>query len=802
MLQNYIKIAMRNLWRAKGFSAINILGLAIGMACALLIAIFVKDETSYDRFHVDADKLYRVVKDFVNDDGTRLPDATTPPALAPAMQKELPEVASVTRVFPDWGGKFLIKYGNTKINEGKLYRVDSSFFDVFSFPLVKGDKKSLFDQLNSIVLTEAAAKRYFGKENPVGKVLEVDRLGNLMVSGVLKDLPSNSHFHFDFLISTRKFGPNINTNWDWYNFYTYIKLKDKANPAILKSKIQSLYKRANQDGTNVFYTQPVTGIHLTSNLKWELEPNSDQLYVYVFTVIGLFILLIAAINYINLTTAKSSVRAKEIGVRKVIGAVRTSLIKQFLVESIITCLVAFGLSLIIAQAFLPVVNNLTQKQLSFLHNENLILIAFLVAFCLSLIAGIFPALYLSSFKPIAVLKGLKLRERGALNWRKALVVVQFTISIALIIGALVISAQMNFIRSAKLGLSPSQVVVVKNAGFLSAADQSAFANSISQLTGVKKTALSDGVVGGQNWTNSLRAKGSQNEQLVNFLSVSYDFLNALDIQMKEGRGFSAAFPADTMNNGILGGPLDQTIGSVVLNETAVRDLGIREPAVGKQIVWGNDGDTLYNLTIVGVAKDFHFTSLRNNIKPFAFVNNPQRYQNFTLKLSTDNLKTTLTQLEEKWKTFSPERPFEYSFLDDTYAQLYQAENRFQKVFITLVILGIVIACLGLLGLAIFAARQRVKEIGIRKVLGASVANVVTLLSKDFLALVLIALVIAVPIGWWGMNKWLQDFAYRINISWWVFPLAGLLAVLIAFLTISFQAIKAAVANPVDSLRSE
>jgi putative ABC transport system permease protein len=421
---------------------------------------------------------------------------------------------------------------------------------------------------------------------------------------------------------------------------------------------------------------------------------------------------------------------------------------------------------------------------------------------LGIIAGFFPALYLSSFKPIAVLKGLKLNEKGTLGLRKSLVIVQFTISIVLIIAVLVISQQIRFLQSAKLGLNKDQVVIIKNAGTLSPADRSAFQNSLLQLPGVKKAATSDGVVGGQNWANSMSAKGSQNSQLINFLAVGYDFPDVLGIKMKEGRSFSSKFPADTMNNGIPDGPLDQNIGSIILNETAVKDLDMQEPVVGKQILWGNDADTMYYLTLVGVAKDFHFTSLRSEIKPFAFVNNPARVANFTVKLSTDNIQRTLAQMESVWKKFSAERGFDYAFLDDTYAKLYQSENRFQKVFISLVILGILIACLGLLGLATFAAQQRVKEIGIRKVLGASVGNVVSLLSKDFLKLVIISLIIAVPIGWYGMNKWLQDFAYRINIHWWVFPLAGLLAIVIAFFTISFQAIKAAIANPVKSLRTE
>ena len=802
MIKNYFKIAFRNLLRYKGFSFINIFGLATGMACSLLIFLFVKDETSYDRFHKDSDKIYRVVKDFVNDDGSRLPDATSPPGLSPAMQREIPEVAHATRVFPNWGANFLIKYGEKKIMEEKLCRVDSSFFDVFSFPFIHGNATDVFKDLNSIVITESAAKRYFGDENPMGKTLQIDQLGDMMVTGVLKDVPYNSHFHFDFLISTRKFSGNIDGNWGWYNFYTYVKLKSPANIASLNRKIEDLYKRNDKDGKNIFYVQPLTGIHLSSNLKWELEPNSDKLYVYVFTIIAIFIILIAGINYVNLSTAKASVRAKEVGVRKVSGAFRSSLVNQFLIESIITCLIAAALAVIIAQLLLPVVNDLTLKHLTVIGNPLVLLYMIMAALFLGIVAGFFPAIYLSSFKPILVLKGLKSSEKGTLNLRRSLVIVQFTISTVLIIGALIISQQMHFIQSAKLGLNKDQVVVVKNARFLSRADREAFQNSSLQIPGVRKVAVSDGVVGGQNWTNGMRWKGSQNSQLMNFLSVSYDFLDALGIQIKEGRNFSSNFPADTMSDGIPKGPLDQNIGSAILNETAVKDLGIPEPVVGRQVLWDNDGDTMYYVTVVGVAKDFHFTSLRNQIKPFAFVNIPRRVANFTIKLSTDNIKQSIAQLETVWKNFSSDRPFEYNFLDETYAGLYQSETRFQKVFISLVLLGIIIACLGLFGLATFAAQQRVKEIGIRKVLGASVSNLIGLLSKDFLKLVVIALIIAIPIAWFAMNKWLQDFAYRINIHWWVFMIGAIITILIAWITISTQAFKAAAANPVKSLRTE
>jgi putative ABC transport system permease protein len=801
MLRNYFKIALRNLWKSKNFFFINIFGLAVGITCSLLIFLFVQDELSYDKFNKDSGNIYRVVKDFVNDDGSRLPDATTPPALAPAMQRQIPEIIHVTRVFPNWGSNFLISYGDKKITEEKLYRVDSSFFDVFTFPFIYGNAKKAFEEINSIVITEAAAKRYFGKDDPMGKTLKVDNLGDMMVTGVLKDIPSNAHFHFDFLISVRKFAGNIDTDWGFYNFYTYAKVKGNTNISNLTNKIQALYKNGVTEGKNIFYIQPLEGIHLSSNLKWELEPNSDKLYVYVFTLIGLFIILIAAINYINLATAKSSLRAKEIGVRKVAGAVRSSLINQFLLESVITCLIASVIAIIAAQLLLPFVNALIQKDLALIGNSMLLVYVLLAALFIGLAAGIFPALYLSAFKPVMVLKGLKLDENRTLSLRKALVVLQFTISIVLIIGAVLISQQMNFIQSAKLGLNKDQVLVVKNAGFLSATDRSAFQNIALQVPGVKNISSSDGVVGGQNWTNSMSLKGSKNSQLINFLNIGYSFLDVLNIEIKEGRGFSQEFASDTMNRGD-GKDLEQVLGSVVLNETAVKDLGIPNPAIGKQVLWSMDADTSYYLTVVGVAKDFHFASLRNEIKPFAFVNNPRRCDNFTIKLSANNIKSSLTQLESRWDKFSPEKPFQYAFLDETFSKLYQSEGRFQKVFISLVALGILIACLGLLGLASFAAQQRIKEIGIRKVLGASVRSVVGLLSVDFLKLVIIALFIAMPIAWFAMDKWLQDFAYRINISWWVFPLAGVIAILIAFCTISFQAIKAAIANPVKSLRTE
>ncbi len=802
MFKNYFKIAIRNLWKNKSLSFINIFGLATGMACSLLIFLFVADELSYDRFNADADRIYRVVKDFVNADGSRLPDATTPPAAAPAIQKEIPGIEHVARVFPNWGSNYLVTYKDKHIYDEKLYRVDSSFFDVFTFPFAEGNTKSAFKEVNSIVVTQTAAKKYFGTEDPIGKVLHIDAFGDLMVTGVLKDVPENAHFHFDFLIPIRKVGRNLDNNWGWYNFYTYIKLQPHVNIASVEPKIRAIYKRNNPRENNVYYTQPLTNIHLNSNLKWELEPNSERLYVVVFAIVGLLIILIAAINYINLVTARSSLRAKEIGIRKVSGAYHSSLIKQFLLESVIMCMLAAVVALVIAQLLLPVVNSITAKHLALFNAGNYVTVYFLSgAIFIGILAGLFPALYLSSFKPVIVLKGTKISEKGIFNLRKALVIVQFTISIALIAGSLIIYQQVNYIQSAKLGLNKDQVLIIRDYGNLSDPQKISFQNEVLQIRGVKNAAASNGVVGGQNWTTRLNVKGSDNGALVNFLNIGYDYLNVVGIQIKEGRNFSPDFPADTLSE-VSNKTLEQDIGSIILNEKAVKDLAVPSPVIGQRLEWGRDVDTSYYVKVVGITEDFHFASFRNEIKPFAFVINPRRAENLTVKLSTQNISGTLRQIENKWKLFAPGRPIQYFFLDETFAQLYKAETNFQKVFIVLVILSIVIACLGLFGLAAFTAEQRTKEIGIRKVLGASVAGITTMLSKDFLKLVIISIIIATPLAWWAMNLWLQNYAYRIQINGWIFLIAGLLSVLIAIITVSFQAIKAAIVNPVKSLRTE
>jgi putative ABC transport system permease protein len=801
MIKNYLKIGWRNLSKNKVFSFINISGLAIGMACSLLMWVYVKHELSYDTHIPNADRIYRVVKDFVNADGSRIPDATTPPALAPVIQAEVPEIESATRVFPGWSNKFLIKYGEKRLYEERLFRVDSNFFDFFNLHFVKGSAQTVFQEINNIVLTEPMADKYFGETDPMGQILEVANLGSLKVTGVVKEMPQESHFHADFLISTRKFGGDINEVWDWYNFYTYIKLKPNTAISTVEPKIAAVFKKNNPENQNVYYTQALTDIHLNSQLKWEIEPNGDGHYVDMIGIIALVVLLIAMLNYINLSTAKSALRAREVGVRKVVGAARKSLINQFLTESVLVSLLAGGLAIGLAQLFLPVINRLTEKELVLASTQNG---GFLLAFgglvlVVGILAGIIPALYLSAFQPVAAVKNLKVNQSGALALRKSFVVVQFTLSVTLIVGALIVGRQIDFIQNTNLGFNKEQVLMV---GGIERSNIVPLTHAFKELPDVLKVSPASFALGGLTATTPMRYKGGENEQLLNFISVGHDYLDLMGIEMKEGRDFSAEFPADTTNFNANPNATERKIGSIILNEKAVQALNIPEPVLGKEIIRFKEQDTTYTMKIVGVVKDFHYTSLRNEIKPFAFVNDPRRFGSMVVKLGTNDVQNTLSQIEKTWNRLEPRHPFSYEFLDERFAKLYSTERQFNTVFSWLTILGIVIACLGLLALSIFTAEQRVKEIGIRKVLGASVLNITGLMSKDFLKLVLIANGIAFPIAYYFMQKWLADFAYRIDMQWWMFALAGAGALLIAFLTVGFQSVKAALANPVKSLRSE
>ena len=789
MVRNFILVAFRNILRNKSASFIKIISLSVGMICFAIISLFVYHELSYDRFHENPEQVFRVVKDFVNEDGTRLPDATTPPALAVFLQKDIQEVEHVTRIFPGWGRKYLFQYAGKRFLEEGVYRVDDNFFDVFSFPFVKGDPKVSFQELNSVLLTETSARKYFGDDDPIGKLIKTD-VGELMVTGVLKDLPQNSHFHFDFLISIRKIGGNIDADWSYYNFYTYVRLKPEADPLTFQSKLQPLFKKYQPNNDNQYYAQALTDIHLKSNLKWELAANGDYMYIQILISIAICTLLLAAVNYINLVTAQSTKRAKEVGIRKVSGAVKNSLVMQFLFESLIIAVAATIISIAIAEASLPLFQNLFNSTLSFFTQENRFVIWTLLSIGVftGLLAGLYPAFYLSSFRPVSVLKGTVQGLAGDALLRKGLVTFQFIISTVLIIGTFVISSQVDFVRNKKMGFDKENVLVISNAADLPNLD--VLLAEIKKVASVQNAGASDGMIGGYNWTTIMRAKGQENSQLMNFLSVDHAFLSVMNVNFIEGRNFSSHSLADST--------------AIILNETAVKQLGIIEPVIGSQVGslgTDNEGNPYYR-TLIGVVEDFHFTSFHEPIKPFAFLPMPWRLSTLFVKINGGNPSSTVERIETLWNNQVPDRPFEFTFQDEQVAKLYTSEVKFQTLFSSFTYVAIIIACLGLFGLSAYTTQQRTKEIGIRKVLGASVLGVTQLLSKEFLKLVLIGVVISIPIAWYAMREWLQNFAYHVELSAWMFIASGFVAIFIALFTVSFQSIKAAIANPVDSLRNE
>ncbi len=791
MLKNYFQVALRNLLRSKSASVIKIISLSIGMICFAIISLFIYHELGYDKFHKNPEQIFRVVKDFVNDDGSRIPDATTPPAFAPVIQKDISEVAYSTRLFPNWGRKYLIQYDDIRSYEESVVRIDSSFFDVFTFAFVKGEKNASVSNPNFIILTESTAKRFFGNEDPMGKALKID-IGpdgtDFFVTGILKDVPENSHFKFNFLISIRTFqDPQLDNNWGFYNFYTYVRLNPKADARNFQSKLQPVFKKYDPDNMNECYAQSITDIHLKSNLKWELSANGDYSYIRILAFIALFTIILAVINYINLVTAQSARRAKEVGIRKVSGAVKSALVTQFLLESMIMAIVATIISIAVVESILPAFENIFNSTLSFFDPQNIKVLWMMlgVGLLTGLLAGMYPAFYLSSFQPVKVLKGTVTSFGGNNLLRKGLVTFQFIISTVLIIGTFVISSQINFVRNIKLGFNKENILLIRNAGGLQ--NRQAIVDKIKNVPGVLNAGAADGVLGGQNWTTSVKAKDGENSLLLNFLSTDYDFLNVMNVQFKAGRNFSGSTQADSS--------------AVILNETAVKQLGIKGDVIGTQINRGDDEVPDY-YTVIGVINDFHFSSFHEPIKPFGFFLIEPRVNTLFVKINGDNLTESVSGIQKTWNALIPGRPFEFTFQDEQFAKLYAGEVKFQKLFSNFTFVAILIACLGLFGLSAYTAQQRIKEIGIRKVLGASVFGVTRLLSSEFLKLVLLSVAVSIPIAWYTMNEWLQNFAYHVELSAWMFVVSGLVAVFIALFTVSFQSIRAALANPVNSLRNE
>ncbi len=818
MIRNYLKVAFRNLLRKKGFTIINILGLATGMAVCLLIVLYVQSELKFDTYHKQADQIYRIALD------RKYPGRTNSYAIIPqsiglAVKSEFPEVKECVRVF-DFGGdeeNFFIRIGDKTWDEKNILFADSNFFKVFTADFIAGNRLTPLDKPNTVVLTKSTAERYFGSADAaIGKTFQTDAGENNLfnITAVCADWPENTHFKFDLLISSTTF-PFTRTN-NYINFAacTYLLLNPNASAEKLEAGFPLIIKKyvaggvEQNFGMNIeqfekagngyhYYLQPLKKIHLNSDLEGELGINGSQKVVTIFSIVAIFILVLACINFINLSTARSVERAREVGLRKTFGSERKSLVMQFLLESVIISLLSIVVAVFLISILIPLFNEISGKKLTlsyFLDPARLALIISLSVIT-GMIAGLYPALVLSSFQPIAVLKG---RFRSGLQgrWlRNGLVVFQFAISVVLIVSTIVVNQQMRFVTGDKLGFKKDHIVVINNARL--AGDQTkAFKNDLATIAGVETVSRTTALPGQTQYFGiSYNLVGSDNQITGRGQIIDEDYAKLLGLELKEGRFFSSAYPTDSF--------------AIVLNEKAVADLGLKNPIGTKMyspdgFLNRRDGSRI-EYTVIGVIKDFHYQSLHQKINPLIF-NNAIRFGEVSpliaVKIRAADFSNAITAIESSWKKFVKDVPLNYDFLDQTLARQYRAEHTMQKIFNAFSILAIFIACIGLLGLAAYATQQRTREISVRKVLGAGVGNIITMLSKDFLKLVIIATLIAFPIAWWMMHSWLENFEYRTNLSVWVFAIAAASALLVALFTISFQAIKAAMANPVKSLRSE
>ncbi|MDB5158637.1 MAG: hypothetical protein JWR50_3344 [Mucilaginibacter sp.] len=797
MIKNYIKTAYRSLKKSKGFTAINVLGLSVGLATCLLIVLYVADELSYDKYNKKADRIYRITEN-ARLNGNEASYAGSEKPLLNAI-KDFPEVEKTTRIIPKnnlfkTSQKFNIKKGSTNIQEKNVAFAESDLFDVFTLPMIDGSPATSLSAPHSAVITESMAKKYFNNIKAVGKTLTINDTSFYKVTGVIKDIPSQSHFNYDFILSYNSIPEYQAGGWGYGGLHNYVLLKPGANIHKLEASMRSIaiknYPPSMTQGGNYlnYELTPLLDIHLHSHSLYELSDSGNIKYVYIFSMIAVFILLIACVNFMNLSTARSSGRAKEVGVRKVLGSARKYLIAQFLTESMLVTFVAFIIAIILALLAIPLFNEVAAKHLSLgLNTFAWLLPALIFALLIGLLAGFYPAFFLSSFKPIEVLKGKLVTGFKGGYLRSFLVVFQFSISIFLIIGTIVIYNQLNYIHNKSLGFDRSQVLVIKNVNVLGN-QATTFKQEVKQMPGVLNATMSSYLPTGEerNVTGMFPQLPLDIKQdvLSEFWPVDEDYLNTMGIKLIAGRNFSKQMATDSSG--------------IIVNEAFVKRFGFKDP-LNKPIYRNSVG--LQTFHIIGVMKDFNFSSLRDEIKPVALVYNESR-GSVSARVKVADIGSFMTAVKGKWKDFSPNQELSYSFMDQDFDATYRSEERIGELFITFSTLAIFIACLGLFGLAAYAAEQRNKEIGIRKVLGASISGIVRLLSMEFIKLVFISILIASPLAWYAMNKWLQDFAYRINIQWWVIALAGIVAVLIAFVTISFQSIKAALANPVETLKAE
>ena len=804
MFKNYFKTAWRNLLKSKSFSVINIAGLSIGISVCFIILLYVQNELSFDRFNRNADRIVRVVFQ-ANINGGKINESNVMPPVARAMKADFPEVEDATRIrvygFPK------ITYKDKTFKDDRLAFVDPNFFSIFTLPLIEGNAKNVLEQPNTLVITKALAKKYFGDEDPVGKTLSFGNNEFYKVTGLIDKVPVNSHFHFDLFASMTGLDEAKSDSWMGSDYFTYLLLKPGYNYKKLEAKMPAMVQKymgpqiqkemgislsqfrtkGNQLG---FALQPLTSIHLYSHSNFELDTAGNAMYVYIFGAIAIFMLLIACINFINLSTASASRRAKEVGVRKVIGSGKSQLIFQFLTESALLVFIALFILLILIQLALPEFNSISGKTLVFDFNGKIISAFIALGVLVSIIAGIYPAFFLASFKPIAVLKGKLAANNKTFGLRSSLVVFQFFISVGLIIATLVVWQQMKFIQNKNLGYDKEQVLTIPNSYVLGKNEQVYKQELLNDPRVLNATISSYKPAGPSSGGNALAYPEGHDNQIMKTEEYHVDeqYIPTLGMRMAAGRNFSKEMATDSTG--------------MIINESAAKAFGWNTlTAVGKTIIRENSSrGTNVPFHVIGVVKDFNFKSLHDPVSPLLMVLDPD--WGLIFKVKTTDIKGLLATMKKHWDHFNTDEPFTYTFLDDLYNKTYSAEQKTGSILNIFAVLTILVACLGLFGLVTYTAEKRTKEIGIRKVLGASVSQVISMLSKDLLKLVFIACIIAFPLSWWAMNKWLQSFAYRINISWWIFAVAGVAALSIALLTVSFQAIKAAVANPVKSLRSE
>jgi putative ABC transport system permease protein len=807
MYKNYLKVALRQLWKNKTFSAINIIGLASGLAVCLLIVLYVFDELNYDTYNKNADRIYRLDADlFLN--GTLFSSSTSPRPLPVTLVKDYPQIEQMVRV--SFQRDILVRKDKQKIQEQHAVFADSTFFAVFSAPMVAGDAATALNEPNSIVIDETTARKYFNSTDVVGKALYIDNSHNCKITGVIKDFPRQSHFHFSFIQPLRDgntFGEN---DWLTNGVHSYILAAPGIKKEVIQSKVDetvNTYLAKQLEGmlhTSIrdlqhrgdhflYHLMPLTDIHLHSEKTFEFEANGNINYVYIFSVIAIFILLIACVNFMNLSTSRSANRAKEVGIRKVAGSTRRSLIIQFLAESVLMSYFSLLLALLLSSLLLPVFNQIAGKQMqvSTLFSSWLLPALIALVFAVGCLAGSYPAFYLSAFKPIRVLKG-EIASGFRSSWlRSGLVVFQFSISIILIIGTIVIYNQLDFIRSRKIGYDREQVLVLHNTENLGRQIK-AFREELLQLPGVEKAAISGdlptagpGNLNQRGWSLSATMDAKQ-VAICTSIWVDVNYIPTLGMQMAKGRNFSPEYGSDSS--------------AVILNETGARMLGLKDPLTAR-LYRPDDNNKTVAFHVIGIVKDFNFSTMHEKVGPLV-MELANSWGDIALRIHTKDIPALLSRVKDSWNRLAPGLLFSYTFMDNDFNNLYNAEQRTGKLFITFAVFAIFIACLGLFGLVTYAAEQRTKEIGIRKVLGAGVGRIVAMLSKEFVGLVFIATLIGFPIAWWTMNKWLESFAYHIHIQWWIFMIAGVTTMMIALITVGLQAMKAAIANPVRSLRRE